>query len=96
MKKKLTIQDMKVAVDYVNNGNYDGNIMDIADEDFVACDFGRDLGMGNIRVADVAIELDRRNQWLDFPWGVFKETRDNTVGALLDAINAHFDEKAVA
>ena len=92
--KKITIQDMKAAVNYVNNGNYVGNVMDIADEDFAACDFGRDLKMGNIRVANVIIELERRNNGLRIPHEILKEAPGNTVADMLEAINKHIDETA--
>ncbi len=94
LMKKITVKDMRQAIVYVDNGNYVGNLNDLADDDLLACDFGRDLKMGNIRVANVVIELERRNQWLDFSWETFNKTRDNTVGALLDAINQHIDETA--
>ncbi len=92
--KKITIKDMRQAIVYVNNGNYVGNLNDLADDDLLACDFGRDLKMGNVRVANVAIELERRHNWLDIPQEAFRNVPDNTVGGLLDTINKYIDGKA--
>lgn len=78
---------MKQAVAYVNNGNVCiGNVNDIADEDFLACDFLKDLKMGNIRVANVPTQLMRMYN-LDLPLEIFRNAKDNTVGALMDSIN---------
>ncbi len=92
--KKITVKDMRQAIVYVNNGNYVGNLNDITDDDLLACDFGRDLNMGNIRVANVVIELERRHGWLDIPQEMFKQMPDNTVGGMLDTINKCIHEKA--
>ncbi len=85
--RKITVKDMKQAVAYVNNGNVCiGNVNDIADEDFLACDFLKDLKMGNIRVANVPTQLMRMYN-LDLPLEIFRNAKDNTVGALMDSIN---------
>lgn len=92
--KKLTVKDMRQAIVYVNNGNYVGNLNDLTDDDLLACDFGRDLKMGNIRVANVMIELERRNNGLRIPHEILKEASGNTVADMLETINKHIDETA--
>ena len=84
--KKKTVDDMRRAVSYVNNGNVCVNLKDVSDEDFLACDFLRDLQMGNIREVNVVIELSRVHG-LDLPLEIYANVRDNTVGALMDSIN---------
>lgn len=87
--EKLTVKDLRRAIMYVNQGN-DGakNVQDISDEEFLQCTFGKDLRMGNIRVAGVIIELDRIH-------GIELSTKDlrvgatDTVGYFLDAVNKH-------
>ena len=78
---------MKRAISYVNNGNCVlGNLSDVADEDLLACDFLRDLKMGNIRKANVPIQLMRMYN-LDLPLDIFHNAKDNTVGGLMESIN---------
>lgn len=87
--KKITLKDMRRAITYVNNGNVVlGNLDDVADEDLLACDFLKDLKMGNIRKANVPIQFMRMYN-LTLPLEVFHNAKDNTVGALLESINAY-------
>lgn len=80
---------MRRAISYVNNGNcVIGDLRDVSDEDLLACDFLRDLKMGNIRKANVPIQLSRMYN-LHFPLEIFHNAKDNTVGGLMDSINAH-------
>ena len=87
--KKITVNDMRRAITYVNNGNVVlGDLSDVSDEDLLACGFLRDLKMGNIRKANVPIQLMRMYN-LHLPLDVFHNAKDDTVGALMESINNH-------
>lgn len=87
--KKITVNDMRRAISYVNNGNcVIGDLRDVSDEDLCACDFLKDLKMGNIRKANVPIQLMRRYN-IGLPLEIFHNAKDNTVGGLMDAINEY-------
>lgn len=94
--KKITVEDMRRAISYVNNGNcVIGDLRDVADEDLLNCDFLRDLKMGNIRKANIPIKLMRMYN-LHLPLDVFHNTKDDTVGALMESINQCLNETADA
>lgn len=85
--EKLTIKDLKHAIVYVNQGNEGAkNVQNISDEEFLNCKFGKDLHMGNIRVANVIIELQRIHG-IELLMGELKVGADDTVKSFLDAIN---------
>lgn len=84
---KLTIKDLKRAIVYVNQGNKGAkNVQNISDEEFLSCKFGKDLHMGNIRVANVIIELQRIHG-IELSMGELKVGADDTVKSFFDAIN---------
>jgi hypothetical protein len=94
--EQITIKDMRQAIVYVSNGNCVrkiGDINNLSDEKLAKCDFLHDLRMGNIRVANVGIELQRRRN-LYFPPEVIRNAKDGTVGAMLESINSYLNEKA--
>lgn len=93
MKKAITIQDMRHAIMYVNNGNADvtTNLNDASDEQLLNYDFTRDLNMGNIRLTNVIIELQKRHS-LHLPFELSKLVPDNRVKSLLDTINKYLNE----
>lgn len=85
--EKLTIKDLKRAIVYVNQGNEGAkDVQNISDEELLNCKFGKDLHMGNIRVANVIIELQRIHG-IELPMGELKVGADDTVKSFLDAIN---------
>lgn len=89
--EKISVAQMRRAILHVSRG--DVQVRNLSDDQLLKCDWLNDLKMGNIRVCNVAIELQRSYN-LSFPSEIFKVTRDNTVGALLDAINQYIDENA--
>ncbi len=66
----------------------DNLLQDVTDDDLLNYDFARDLHMGNVRVFNVFIELQRIHG-INLPMDLFNTMPDNTVGSLLNAINKH-------
>ena len=86
--KQITLQDLKSAVLYVQKSEVAPvSLQNVSDEAFAKFDFGKDLHMGNIRVVNVLVEVQRVYN-LDLPMAIFKKMPDNTVGSMLNAINA--------
>lgn len=87
--KSITISDIRRAITYVNmSGEHVDILRDVTDEQLLAKDFVKDWNMGNIRIADVLIELERIHN-IRIPMDIFRMTSDNTVGALLTALNQY-------
>lgn len=80
--KEITIQDVREAIAY----GHDCGVENLSDEQLLRSDFLNDLQMGNVRVANVWIELQRRHS-IFLPVEVFKNMKDNTVGAFIDSVN---------
>ena len=80
---KITIKEVRDAITYVQNVRHE---LMLSDEQLLKADFLKDLGMGNVRVINVFIELQRRHK-VFLPVELFKKMEDNTVGAFLNAIN---------
>lgn len=87
--QKITISEMRTAINRVLGRN---NELRISDEQLLTSDFVRDFHMGNIRLANVVIELERINN-ISFPRELFQTVSDDTVGALMDVLNHYIDEK---
>ena len=84
---KITVADLRRSVAYVNQDNSKArNLKDLSDEEFLKCDFIRDLGLGHVKLSDMVIDL-RRHYNVDLPLEIFKVVADNTVHSFLDAIN---------
>lgn len=87
--ENITIKDIRRAISYVNMGGKHVDILrDVTDEQLLAKDFAKDFGMGNIRFANVLIELERLHN-LSIPMNIATMTADNTVGAFLTAANQY-------
>ena len=89
MKKTITIKDMRRAISYVGKGrenaeNWDG----VSDEVFLNLDFCGDLHMGNIRMVNVIIELQRVNN-VCLPFDVFRVSPDNRIKSFMDTVNRY-------
>lgn len=94
--KQISVNDVRRAISYVGmSGTHDDIVAAYNDEQLLALDFTKDLGMGNIRVANVLTELERIHN-LCVPLEVFKTMPDNTVGAFMNAINGYLREKDAA
>lgn len=95
MEKTITIQDMRHAIMYVNNGNTHGtpNLNDTSDEQLLNYDLNHDLSLDNIRLANVIIELQKRHN-LHLPFELFKVVPDNRVKSLLNTINQYLQDAA--
>ncbi|MBQ9271424.1 MAG: hypothetical protein IJ218_04075 [Alphaproteobacteria bacterium] len=79
--KEITINDVRRAISYVG---FDARKW--SDEKLLGADFIRDLDMGNIRVANVSIEIQRIHN-ISLPPEMFQQMKENTVGAFLKAAN---------
>ena len=89
--KQITIKDMRRAITYVGmSGTHKDITAEFNDEQLLAQDFTKDLNMGNIRVANVLIELERIHN-LDIPMEMFRKMPDNTVGAFLNTVNGYLN-----
>lgn len=83
----ITIQDVRRAISYVNmSGAHVDVLLGIDNEQLLAKDFAKDFGMGNIRFADVLIELERIHG-VSIPMNIATMMKDNTVGSFLTAVN---------
>lgn len=93
MKKAITIQDMRQAIMYVNNGHASQtiNLEDVSDEQLLDYDFTRDLNMGNIKLINVITEL-QKHHGLHLPQELSKIVPDNRVKSLLDTINLYLKD----
>ena len=90
-KKQITIKDVRRAITYVGmSGTHKDILVDITDEQLPAKDFTKDLNMGNIRIANVLIELERIHK-LNVPVEMFRKIPDNTVGSFMNAINGYLN-----
>ena len=87
--KNITIYDVRRAISYVNmSGQHVDVLLDVDDKQLLAKDFFKDFGMGNIRFANVLIELERINN-IRIPMNIATMMSDNTVGAFLTAANQY-------
>jgi len=91
--KQITIKDVRRAITYVGmSGEHVDILRDVSDEQLLASDFTKDFKMGNIRVVNVLVELERIYN-LCVPVEVFKTMTDNTVGTFMNAVNKYLSEK---
>ena len=82
---------MRRAITYVGmSGTHKDIVAEFNDEQLLAKDFTKDLNMGNIRVANVLIELERIHN-LDIPMEMFRKMPDNTVGAFMNTVNGYLN-----
>ena len=85
----IIIQDVRRAISYVNMaGTHIDILRDVSDEQLLTKDFTKDLNMGNIRVANVLIELERIHN-LCVPLEIFHKMQDNTVGTFMNTLNSY-------
>lgn len=85
--KKLTVSEIRHAVNYVLQDSAKIEMLEkMTDDDFLKIDFCKDLQMGNIRIHNVMIELERFYN-LCLPIEFYKLVADDTVNALMEAIN---------
>lgn len=85
----ITINDMRRAIAYGRDCKLDN----VSDEQLLNADFGRDLHMGNIRLANVAIELQRIYN-ISLPIEIFHQMKDNTVRSFIEAANNCLSKQA--
>lgn len=91
--EKLTLNDLREAIAYVtksDSAHARVSVRNVPDEELVKYDFSKDLHMGNIRVYNVLVQL-QQHHGLNLPLDVFLNMKDNTVGAMLAAVNAQLD-----
>ena len=85
-KTAITIQEVRHAILYACQKTESvGKLQDITDEALLKIDFSRDLNIGNIRMANIVIELQRIHA-LSFPLDIFRSMPDNTVKSFIDTI----------
>lgn len=92
MNKELNINDLRRAIMYVvKSSELPVDLANISDEKLSKMDFLHDLRMGNIRVVNVLVLLNRIHD-LDLSMDVFNRMPNNTVEELLHSINEHIKE----
>jgi len=95
MMQKITIKDVRHAILYVCKGNEPiKNIQDFSDEDLLNLDLYSDLQMGNIRMANIVVEL-QRIYGLTFPWEIFRAMADSRVRTFMNTINHFLSDKKI-
>lgn len=91
--EKIKVKDLRCAVSYILRNGADVDQFDeLSDEEFLKLDFCKDLKMGNIRVLNVVIELERVYDF-NLSLEVLSTIPDNTIGALFDTINRYLTQK---
>lgn len=91
--EKIKVKDLRCAVSYILRNGADVDQFDeLSDEEFLKLDFCKDLKMGNIRVLNVVIELERVYDF-NLSLDVLSTIPDNTIGALFDTINRYLTQK---
>lgn len=95
MEQTITIKDMRLAIMYVNKGNdcAVNNLQDVPDEQLLDCDFTRDLNMGNIRLTNIIIFLQKHHS-LHLPLEICRVVPDDRVESLLKTINQYIEGEA--
>ena len=83
---KITIDSIRRAISY----GHDCDLHRFSDQELLSAVFTRDLNMGNIRVANVFIELQRIHG-IFLPVEMFREMEDNTVGSFLKVANKYLN-----
>lgn len=84
---KITIKDVREAIAY----GHDCGVENLSDAQLSKADFLKDLKMGNIRLTNVWIEVQRRNN-IVIPVDVFKKMKDNTVGSFIETANTYLKD----
>ena len=88
----ITVEDLRFAISYVyKKGVNVDYFADLTDAELLKLDFSKNLQMGNIRVLNVIIELERIHN-LGLPLELYRLVNDNTVGALKKAINRYLNK----
>jgi hypothetical protein len=88
---KISLKDIRNAIVYVcqNDGLH---LQDISDEKLAQLDLVKDLNIGNVRLVNVATELQRTHNFT-LPWEVLRTREDNTVGTFLKVINQYLSSE---
>lgn len=90
--KKITIKDIREAINYVCQTDANHIIQNMSDEELLVCDFVKDLNIGNIRLLNVAIELQQVHG-IKIPFDRLRKRPDDTIGAFLTTINEYIEEQ---
>lgn len=88
---KISLKDVRSAIVYVcqNDGL---NLQDISDEQLAQLDLVKNLNIGNVRLVNIATELQRTHNFA-LPWEVLRTREDNTVGTFLKVINQYLSSE---
>jgi hypothetical protein len=85
--ENLTVKEVREAIAYVckNDGI---TLQDVSDENLLKLDLVKSLNIGNVRLINIAIELQRRHNFI-LPYEVLRERPDDTVKSFIEVINRH-------
>ena len=88
--KRLTVKDVRAAINYVcqNDGI---NLDKVSDEELLKYDFVRDLNVGNVRLINVAGEL-QQVKGFRMPYDVLRQRADDTIGEFINTINTYLSK----
>jgi hypothetical protein len=88
--KRLNVKDVRAAINYVcqNDGI---NLDKVSDEELLKYDFVRDLNVGNVRLINVAGEL-QQVKGFRMPYDVLRQRADDTIGEFINTINTYLSK----
>ena len=86
----ITLKDLRTVIRYVCQNEVD--LQDVSDEKLLEYDFVKDLNIGNIRLINIAIQLQQVHNF-QMPFEVLRTRPDDTVKSFLDTVNRHISEK---
>ena len=88
---KITVKDVRETIMYVCQ--HDGiNLDKLSDEQLLNSDFVRDFNIGNVRLINVACELEQVKGFR-MPYDVLRQRADDTIGEFINTINAYLSKK---
>lgn len=88
--KQITVKDIRAAINYVCHN--DGiNLDKLSDEELLNSDFSRDFNIGNVRLINVAGEL-QQVKGFRMPYDVLRQRADDTIREFINTINAYLSE----
>ena len=87
----ISVADLRRAITYIQDGSQKPNLQSLSDEEFLNCDFIKDLGITDALLPNIVLDL-RRNYHLNLPLEIFKVISNNTVRSFLEAVNLCLEE----
>ena len=87
----ISVADLRRAVTYIQDSSRIPHLQSLSDEEFLNCDFIKDLGIADAHLPDIVLDL-RQHYHLNLPLEIFKVISNNTVRSFLEAVNLCLEE----